>query len=503
MVKKIDKKFLLTTFAYFLLSILFATISLKTIILYHYYKYNSFLYISSAIVLLILICIIAYKMYYKTKDISKIFLMVLIPIGSLYMIYMLPFFVPDEEAHIYRAYDISVGNFYTKKDKNDRTLTKVPKDIIKYQSSNKSYYNLEKSIEEKSDYKKNKTVNNKAASYFPLLYIFSSIGMLLGRLLNLNVIVSIYLSRMLNFILYAVSGYIMLKKIPFGKILLFTYLLSPMMFQQMTSTSADCIVNISCLSFIIVILNYKFNKVKLGNKEIAILLLLIAIIGLSKYVYLPLILLLFLLDKKELKRDGNWKKILIGIFIIIIFVLMWLMLAKYDVHYEYNLLNNVNEKEQLKYILTKPWSYLHVLYNTMIIKTEPYIITFVGRNLGYLNIIGNNIFIVIYIYILINSIFIEKHKYELSRKDKILSLIIVFCCYNLVLLGMYLLWTPLKGSVIEGVQGRYFIPFLIVLLFSFIDKKKFIKLKNTELVYCIFIILINYTSLFSILRFFL
>lgn len=39
-------------------------------------------------------------------------------------------------------------------------------------------------------------------------------------------------------------------------------------------------------------------------------------------------------------------------------------------------------------------------------------------------------------------------------------------CAGLVMLSMLIAWTPLSSRVINGVQGRYFLPFLPVLLLA-------------------------------------
>ena len=37
-------------------------------------------------------------------------------------------------------------------------------------------------------------------------------------------------------------------------------------------------------------------------------------------------------------------------------------------------------------------------------------------------------------------------------------------CTGLIVLGMLLSWTPMGYVSVEGVQGRYFLPFLLILL---------------------------------------
>ena len=107
----------------------------------------------------------------------------------------------------------------------------------------------------------------------------------------------------MNYILVLVLGYISIKKIPFGKILLAVYLMIPMMLQQATAISVDSLMNAIIIFFISYILSLMFNNENLKKKEIIILLVLSAFIGLSKVTYIPLLGLglILLIRKKDLK----------------------------------------------------------------------------------------------------------------------------------------------------------------------------------------------------------
>lgn len=54
------------------------------------------------------------------------------------------------------------------------------------------------------------------------------------------------------------------------------------------------------------------------------------------------------------------------------------------------------------------------------------------------------------------------------------SIFIAFV-FMLVILGMNFQWTPVGKYVTEGVQGRYFIPVVILLLIALIPPKKLSK----------------------------
>ena len=60
--------------------------------------------------------------------------------------------------------------------------------------------------------------------------------------------------------------------------------------------------------------------------------------------------------------------------------------------------------------------------------------------------------------------FDKQNKYSLLKKDKIILGVIAAIEIGAVFAAMYLSWTQARQIVIEGVQGRYFIPVLPIVL---------------------------------------
>ena len=86
-------------FAYiieFIMSIISLVLLFQCFILYHYWhNFNVFLYILWIVSLSILILLI-YKLINNNKnDLSKLFIIIMIPVGLIFMMCMLPDFVPD------------------------------------------------------------------------------------------------------------------------------------------------------------------------------------------------------------------------------------------------------------------------------------------------------------------------------------------------------------------------------------------------------------------------
>ena len=119
----------------------------------------------------------------KKITLEKLFTIIVIPIGILYMVFMLPTYAPDESAHIWKAYEISKGILFT------HDTTTIPKDLLENkQETLNNYKTLKENLNKKTDYNDTVEVITPAQAYPFFLYIPSAIGMAVGRTLNINIL---------------------------------------------------------------------------------------------------------------------------------------------------------------------------------------------------------------------------------------------------------------------------------------------------------------------------
>ena len=103
----------------FLFALIFIFFLMQTIYIKSYGGYFHKLYLAGTIIwFLILLINVIYNFMKSDKKIEKIFLNIVIPVGLMFIVFMIPGHVPDEAAHFYKAYDISSGNLVTKIDEN-------------------------------------------------------------------------------------------------------------------------------------------------------------------------------------------------------------------------------------------------------------------------------------------------------------------------------------------------------------------------------------------------
>lgn len=433
---------------------------------------------------------------------EKLIVTCLIPVGLLYILLMPPSQVPDEQAHILRSYEISEGILIA--NKNSKAI--VPRDLLtKLKPNVENYTQLNENLNSKTDYTDRVELVDSAAPNPFILYQFSSIGFLTARLLGLNIIVGCYLGKIMNFIFFCIMAYYTLKIIPFGKYVFTVIMFMPMFLHQATSISADSVLNTTVMFFIAFVLYLFYKKENVSKKECIVLVVLSCLISVSKYVYTPIIFISAIMIWT--KNMGKKQKIttLCLSFILPIFLAAsyYLLTSNYESAFnEYLTTNNVDRIGQVQNIVNNPVGYISILKNTLRDNSLIYARQMVGSSLGWLCIDVTELSIDIFIFVLIASCFVEDNKVSLSIKQKMWSFTIAFSIILLILTAMYITWTGVGNNSIDGVQGRYFIPVLFLILLCLCKKSNYIKIKNIQYKLPFILIILNLPALYAIYRFF-
>lgn len=483
----------------FVLSLLFNYFLFKFVYICSY-KFNvSFVYLSLIIAsLCMLIVIFAYRIV-KYKKVEELFLTLMIPIGLTYLTFMIPNQVADESVHYYSCYNIQKGDLL-----DFGYIVDAPSQIVENDSLHlDSYYKLDNVMRLKSDYASTITVTG--SRYSSLFYVPGSIAVYINRLLKTPLFWGYYLGRILTFICYLSLVYIAIKVLPFGKMLLFVYLFNPMSIHQSISLSADSLMNAFCILYISYVLNL-FHKEKLTKKDLSFLFLIGIAVSLTKYVYLPLILLSFLLlFKKNVSKKK--KKFIVfsafAAFVLCIGLFVYFNFISKVVASQYVTLKNVDMIGQLKFLLKNPLNVIEMFFKTIKVNGNFYFNSFMGQSLSWLNLPINPLIIYLYFGTLILSIFAFRDNEEPEKIEKIGLNIVCFGIFFLIILAMHLTWTTKGIFVADGVQGRYFLPIVIAFLLSLIKRNRDMKINNPYVKFSVAIVTVNVLTLMEIIAHFI
>lgn len=472
------------------------------------------IFILVSLCLLLIIFLFMRKFVGVSKDnYYKFYFMLVMTMGSIFIIIAPAFMGSDERAHFSRAYEISDGHFVTT-ETEEGILATMPRSINKaytgYDDENKS---LDGTITYSDSIERMKIPLNKdnklnfcscnetnyfgASLYSPFQYIPHLIGLELGKVLNLGPYWLLMLGRFTNLVCFAILTTIGIKILPKFKLFATLLLCNPVVLAGATTFSADGITNALVFLFITYILYLVHTKRVLTLKSKIILFSLAFFIAMCKIVYFPVILLIFLLPKRSFgnKNESKKFKVLITIFSVC-FSLLWLYFAT-------KFLNNSSStaEYQEKFVFLHMFKYIIIVIRTYVSLFENILANiFFGNQLYHWQLKVYSFFSFAYVFIISCSIFTEKGNFSLKKNQKILVILIMLMIVGLISTALFVQITipNNKEGIISGIQARYFIPILLVCI-SVLNIKK-VRFKEKD-IFSLFMLMYFPAILTVIVRF--
>lgn len=368
--------------------------------------------------------------------------------------------IPDEQAHFARAEIISEGKWKIDPEEQYFNTIKSVTDLQESFSQPITESILVK--EKKIDYTPEK-VDHVAASNMTILYIPQAIGITVAKALNMNVIWMMWLARLANLISYIILIRIAIKIAPRLQYFLFFISILPMSVQQAASCSVDAMINGSAILFVALFLKLRYSNEQ-ERKEWILFFLLAVFISVAKVtnIFLAGLILLVPYDVEKRKYKGKVIKAVMIMGVIIVGMLHYCYTTTFAPVMEqigYLKSMNINSGAQIQYILnnTEKWLYYFVL--SAINQTWEYVLqlnTYGSLSYSY------PILSLVMVY-LFGRICTQEDGVDFSKIERILIILMICGIYGSTCLALYLAWTPVGNSGIQGVQGRYFIPMFMLL----------------------------------------
>lgn len=307
----------------------------------------------------------------------------------------------------------------------------------------------------------------------PLAYVPQAVGITLARLLGMNSIGLAYLGRLFNLLFYVGMTFLAMRRLPFGKEVLFGVALLPMTLHLTGSMSYDAIILALAFYFTAVCLDLAYNKEKVQVYDIVVLAAVVAVMGPCKMVYAVLMALCFLIP---VRKFGGWRNyILSAVAVLAAFVIAMVLVNSQTIAiYTSETETYVTWAEEAGYsmgqLLSSPKLLFKMFYNTLIWQAEYYHLTMIGAYLGNVDVVLDVPYLIVMLLSLgLLGLSFRKpgETLKISKGQRYLIWLVCLGCAGAVMFSMLLAWTPVSSRVITGVQGRYFLPFLPVLLMSF------------------------------------
>lgn len=395
-------------------------------------------------------------------------------LASIFCVTMTDYHVLDEKKHFMSAYNVSYLHFDFQNPKVD-TIFMDDLVIGTHFQNFTDFFKINYKYEQGS-LPKEGAVSSTPATYHPILYLPSAIGLFVGRMLRGSVADIFLLGRIFNLIAFLGMMAITFKLLPFKKNLFYAVLTLPMVLSLAATYSVDGIG----IGFITIFVAYCFKlykeKEQVTFKKLIILMLLFTLSLTYKMLSYGFVgLLIFLLPIKQIWK--NTKKTKIIALIIGFFILVFGILATQpkvnltDDRYE-----NVNATEQIKYGLQHPMLVPEVLKQHLLNTAFnlEWIKDFIPHDILSVKASQALLFLLAYLF----YVAILEDGKHFNKKEKFILILAFFLTYAFTSGILYVACSPIGANYVMGYQLRYIFPILGLLLATFSNKN--IKLVSEE-----------------------
>ncbi|WP_155953749.1 DUF2142 domain-containing protein [Pseudomonas sp. URMO17WK12:I12] len=380
-----------------------------------------------------------------------------------------PFQSPDEYDHIKRAYLLVEGHIVLDSPMGQSSGGMIDVGLI-------SYINYYKKLIGKLDGKLSADQIGEANSilwtgqrefssapgtgyYLPIVYLPQAVGLKVGEMLGASVDVSYRLARFSALLMASVFLFIAFRLYSPPPLVL-ALLLIPMSLFQMASASLDVISTGLAVLAISIFMRVTKEGRKTGPELLYGLAICVFLLASSRVHLLPMIGLLF-----ATSFYTNSKKGLILGAVVLFGVLAWLVLAV-KTTVDMRVVTGFTTSGIVKFYLLHPFSFFEVLSTTIPMFGMFYVNSFLGV-LGWLDTpLSTEVYsrlCVLLFCVLICSISFKRLRTEWTARALLAVCALISTLF--VFFALLVTWNAHPATVIQGVQGRYFL--ISALLFAY------------------------------------
>lgn len=470
------------------------TVKINKIAINNPYNFN---YLRFA--LLVAICaVLGYLIFLRKVAKEKLhvtFLVIMLTLGVSISILTPTYFSYDERQHFIKAFQISRMDFGMSDGKRIQWIGNI-ENFFKNDGKMDAYDSYDERVEYNEEFSTDQYPNSNyyhttASTYLFVPYIPAAIGLKIGRMLNLPFIYTFHLGRLFSLIAYTAICFFSIKNIKIGKRLIFAISLLPAIVYQAGAYSADGMTLACAIAAVSLFINMIICDEKIEVKRTLLFMASISIMIMSKVSYAPLCLIILAIPKEkfvDFKRSVLFK---IGVLVASASVTGYTFMFAMGKDMKQWPIPGVSISGQIRYIINNIFNYTYIVVQSFIENLYTYF-KGISSALAYSGDLGNTCTIaVIIIMILLTIIDNESDIYILKIKDRVFLGLAVALSWGMVVSALYVTFTPVGSSTIDGVQGRYMGPLIVPGLLLFKNKLFKYKFKKENLNYALAISLVT------------
>ncbi|HET7712061.1 MAG TPA: DUF2142 domain-containing protein [Thermoanaerobaculia bacterium] len=378
-----------------------------------------------------------------------------------------PFRVPDEEGHFLRAAAIAYGDPQPAV-MGWRPFTSLPEGFkafvtTVYKLDVFARYSFEDlkgalSIPLRPDTRVHLPL---PAWYSPVPYLPQAVAALGGRIVSLRPLILFYAGRVVNLIAAVILVAMATQAAPRRRLLFIVPALLPMTLFQFASWSPDAATIGAAFLLTALMLRAIEGSALLSPREVMLLSGAGFALGLCKPVYFLLGCMVFAIPRDRFQSGRHRAAAVTAVLFAVLAGTVLAMVAASRSYYRPRPELPIDPAQQLRCIERDPVRHVRTTLRDLRTNGASYIEQMLGR-LGLMNVkIPFGIRILLGALLLLAALAAAP---PLSLAQRLLFATIIVVTIGGISLSQYLVWTPVCSDTIEGMQGRYFLPIVPLIL---------------------------------------
>lgn len=386
--------------------------------------------------------------------------------GAIFLFVTPPFQSPDEDAHFFRAFQISEGTL-SAHTVGDSTGGSIPRSV-------ESAGHLHSEVRHRPDLRVSvatvlgalddplaagdrvEVAFPNTANYSPIPYVPQATAIFFGRLFEAAPLILMYLGRIANLAAWLALVFFGIRLAPAGGWLMAVLALTPMSMFLAPTLSADVLTNGLAFLWVGLFLSAVVSEERIDFDRFSLMTVVTIALTLSKQPYglLSLLLLLVPVAKWGSRRAYALRA---GGLVAVNFLVagLWAWVAnkswspaRLDVP--------IVPGEQLRYVAEHPLEFVRTMFDSHLGSRQ--LEEFTGV-LGWLDTHLPTWLLSFQLFLVTAAVLCtEKLRGALKRWTVAAALGVGIVVVVAVDLALYASWTPVAASVVEGIQGRYYVP---------------------------------------------
>lgn len=410
-------------------------------------------------------------------DPAQFFLVVALPLGILLCVLTPPFMVADEQAHFFRAYQISEGGFTPQRIDNG-IGGHLPKSLVDSsivligklpgepgEKASKQLIWDELSRPHKASDRTDIHFENTAL-YSPLAYAPTSLGIGIARVFDVSPVAMLYVGRLFTVLAWVGITFMAIRLIPIARWAFMVIAVAPMALFQAASVSADGLTIGLCFLTVAWFVRLCMQSRAVTKKQWAFTLGVVVAIGCMKQPYALLGLLYLALPAKQVVGQVvRWQWYASIIAALVATAGSWYLISKSFFMQSPFLLDRVLQPDQqLAFILEHPWRFIKAVVLTHTTSSGDGNINELVGVFGWLDAPLPLWTVLVYVAVVVVAIGLAYKDRVLPRFQRLVMVGLAAAAFLAIDVLLYLYWNAVGLGLIMGVQGRYYLMLLPLII---------------------------------------